>query len=209
MINRDLDYRPSAPHRSLMVDLKPAGQGLIDLLAGIGNHQLADGTPCPEYTVGDMIDHVDAASLSFTALTGASVDGQTDPAREPSAANLGADWRDTVARHVWALAVAWDDPAAWEGTAGASGVDLYLSNETWGKIALTELVVHGWDLATATGQVLDLPEPTLRACLEHVADYVPNAPIPELWGYDVDVDVNAPLLDQIVAITGRNPVMPL
>jgi hypothetical protein len=30
----------------------------------------------------------------------------------------------------------------------------------WGKIALTELVVHGWDIAKATGQPFDLPEGT-------------------------------------------------
>ena len=82
-----------------------------------------------------------------------------------------------------------------------------LSNETWGRIALTELVVHGWDLAVATGQRIDesfdLPEHTLRACLDHVAEFVPDAPFPELWGTPVVVAPDAPLLDRILAITGR------
>jgi uncharacterized protein (TIGR03086 family) len=80
-----------------------------------------------------------------------------------------------------------------------------VSNETWGKITLTELVVHGWDIAKATGQPFDLPEPTLRACLDRVAIFVPNATIPTLWGPPVDVATAVPLLVRIVAITGRIP----
>lgn len=33
----------------------------------------------------------------------------------------------------------------------------------WGRIALTEIGLHGWDLATATGQPFELPEGTLQA----------------------------------------------
>jgi uncharacterized protein (TIGR03086 family) len=80
-----------------------------------------------------------------------------------------------------------------------------LPNEQWAKITLTELVVHGWDLAKATGQPFDLAEPTLGACYEHVAEFVPNAPVPGLWGPPVQVPGDAPLLDRLVAITGRTP----
>jgi hypothetical protein len=62
---------------------------------------------------------------------------------------------------VRSLGKAWDDPAVWEGMGNVPGSDL--SNSTWGKIALTELVVHGWDIATATGEAFDLPENTLPA----------------------------------------------
>jgi uncharacterized protein (TIGR03086 family) len=101
------------------------------------------------------------------------------------------------------LGEAWDDPAAWQGGGNVPGSDL--SNATWGNIALTELVVHGWDIAQATGQPFEPAEPTLRACLDHVAAFLPNAPIPTLWGPPVDIVPGAGLLDQIVAITGRRP----
>ena len=105
--------------------------------------------------------------------------------------------------HVQALAVAWDDPAVWRGSTAVAGVEL--PNERWGMIALTELVVHGWDLARGTGQPFDLPDDTLRACLDHVAEFVPMAPFPDLWGPPVGVAADASVLDQIVAITGRTP----
>ena len=121
----------------------------------------------------------------------------------PDAAHLGPDWRDSVAQHVLALGTAWDNPAAWEGSANVPGSDL--SNELWGKITLTEIVVHGWDIAMATGQPFDLPEQTLQACLDHASKFVPNAAIPALWGPPVEVAPDATLLDQIVAVTGRRP----
>ncbi len=123
--------------RRSVIDLKPACHRMIDVLAGVADDQLTSASPCTEYTVGDLIDHVDLVSR--------------------------------------------------------------------GAAALTELVVHGWDIATATGQPFDLPEHTLQACLEHVTAFVPNAPVPGLWGPSVDVAADAVLLDRILAITGRAP----
>jgi len=101
------------------------------------------------------------------------------------------------------LGEAWDDPTAWEGTGNLPGSDL--PNEVWGKITLTELVVHAWDIAKATGQRFDLPERTLRECLDHVAEFVPNAPVPTLWGPPVDVEPDADVIDRIATMTGRAP----
>jgi uncharacterized protein (TIGR03086 family) len=121
----------------------------------------------------------------------------------PDAVHLSPHWRDIVTQHIGELGEAWDDPLAWQGSANVPGLDL--SNEMWGKITLTELIVHGWDIAKATGQSFDLPERTLQACLDHVAKFVPNAPVPALWGPPVDIAPDAALLDRIVAITGRAP----
>jgi uncharacterized protein (TIGR03086 family) len=107
-----------------------------------------------------------------------------------------------VAVHVRDLGAAWDEPGAWQGSTDV-GTDL--PNETWGRIALTELVVHGWDIARAAGLPWQLPDATLRACLDHVAVFVPAAPVPQLWGPRQPVADDAPLIDRIVAITGRDP----
>ena len=186
-----------------MIDLKPACQGMIGVLAGVTDDLLTAPTPCTEYSVGDLVDHIDQVSLGATALARQDIEALNRPATSSDAAHLGPDWRDEVTRHLRTLGEAWDDPAAWEGTGGVPGSDL--SIETWVKITLTELVVHGWDIARATGQPFDLPGPTLQVCLDHVTAFVPNAPVPGLWGPPVDVAPDAALLDRIVAITGRTP----
>lgn len=167
-----------------MIDLKPACTYAASLVGDVRDASLDGPTPCDGYTVRGMIAHLDQVARGADAP-------------EP----LGPRWRTEVPERLDALAAGWADPAAWEGVGG-----LDLPNATWGRIVLTEMVVHGWDLARATGRPFDLDDgPTLQACLEHVAEFVPNAPVPQLWGPPAVVDEGAPLIDRIVAITGRTP----
>ena len=73
-----------------------------------------------------------------------------DAAPSGDAARLGADWRRRIPADVEALADAWRDPAAWTGMTKAGPVEM--PGEIGGLVALDEIVVHGWDLAAATGQ---------------------------------------------------------
>lgn len=181
-----------------MIDVEPACRQMTALVAGVSDADLGAPTPCTEYSVSDLVRHVDGVAHGFAALAGGP------PGADGPVTDLVGDWRERVAAHVVALAAAWRDPAAWQGsTAPADGPDL--SNELWGRIAFTEMVVHGWDLAEATGQPFALPDATLRDCLAHVTAFVPQAPVPELWGPPVAVPAGSPLIDQVVAVTGRRP----
>ncbi|KAA9162333.1 TIGR03086 family protein [Amycolatopsis acidicola] len=184
-----------------MIDLKPACDRMSELLMGLTDDQLTNPTPCTEYDVAALIHHVDDGCLRFTALAQQDTGSVSASAVEPNATTPG--WRDEMAQHLRTQGKAWDEPAAWQGSTDVAGLEL--PNERWGKISLTELVVHGWDIARATGLPFDLPERTLQACLAHVAEFVPQAPLPSLWAPPVDVAPDAPLLARIVAITGRVP----
>ncbi|HJR26793.1 MAG TPA: TIGR03086 family metal-binding protein, partial [Acidimicrobiales bacterium] len=136
----------------MAIDLHPAVHTVAGVLRGIPDDALDDPTPCPDYTVGDLIDHVHGFCLAFTA---AAVKEPLDPETanqnaKGTAARLGDDWRERVPRRLVELAAAWDDPGAWEGTTAAGGIDL--PGDVAGLISLDEVVVHGWDLAVATGQ---------------------------------------------------------
>jgi len=186
-----------------VIDLTPACEQMTKMLGGITDAQLSGPTPCDEYSVAGMIDHVDQVALGAAALARGEKDGMNLPGTGPDADDPDAGWRDRLSEHLRECGAAWQVPTAWEGEGNVAGSDM--SNERWGKIALTELVVHGWDLAVATGQSVALPEPTLQACFEHVDEFVASAPFPELWGPPVPVVDDAPLLDRIVGLTGRTP----
>ena len=113
--------------------------------------QLAGPTPCPEYDVAVLVDHLVGAAWRAVSLgRGETPGGEEFPHVELADApgqlsQAGADAAD-----------AWSDDRLsatttmpWGETyTGATLVDMYLS----------ELVAHSWDLAVATGQPVTCDE---------------------------------------------------
>src|SRR5919202_4958392 len=143
---------------SEMIDLGPATTVLSGLVERVHDDQLSAPTPCVGTSLGDLLDHVDGLSLAFTA---AAAKTPIDGAPSADASRLGPHWRSRVRERLAALASAWRDEAAWAGMTRAGGVDL--PAEVAGVVALDELVIHGWDLAKATGQPAGYEGPGLDA----------------------------------------------
>ncbi|NGO72291.1 TIGR03086 family metal-binding protein, partial [Streptomyces boncukensis] len=143
------------------VDLEPAARELAALVRGVREEALEDPTPCEKYTVRDLLRHI--AELAVGLRVAALKDLGPGTERTPGTAmeELPPDWREAVPHRLAELAAAWSDPAAWEGTTQAGGVTL--SGTECGLVTLDELVVHGWDLARATGQAFHSDETRLRA----------------------------------------------
>jgi uncharacterized protein (TIGR03086 family) len=188
------------------VDLTPAARLLGDLVAGVRDDLLDAPTPCPAYTVGDLVDHVGGAAIAFT---GAAVKDTGDvTAQGPSgdASLLTDDWRTRIRRDLKGLAEAWRDPAAWTGMTRAGGIEL--PGEVAGLVALDEIVIHGWDVARATGQAYECDPQSLEAVQGFVAQFSEpglEAERAGLFGPVVDVPDDAPLLDRVIGLTGRDP----
>ncbi len=60
------------------------------------------------------------------------------------------------------MADAWRDPEAWTGMTVIGGGET--PGEVCGLIGLDELIVHGWDVARATGQEFESDDESLDAC---------------------------------------------
>jgi len=185
-----------------MIDLGPAAGRVVDLLAGIDDSQLGKPTPCPDTTVGDLIDHIDTLAVAFAAKADKREDVASGPPPRPNAANLEPGWRHRIAHDVDTLAAAWREPSAWVGVTTAGGLEF--PAEVAGVIALDELVVHGWDLAVATGQPYNATDEEIAAA----TNLVSNFPAPRdgsLFGPVVPVADDAPALDRLIGLAGRDP----
>jgi uncharacterized protein (TIGR03086 family) len=191
--------------RSEVLDLEPATRTLTDLVEGVRDDQLAAPTPCREMSVGDLLDHIDRLSMAFTAAARkASLPGGS---QGPSvdASHLGPHWRTRIPERLTELGAAWRDESAWAGMTQAGGQDL--PAELAGVIALDEVVIHGWDLAVATGQGFNGPPELLEAAYGFVEPTAAQNPegTPGLFGPPVPVREDAPLFERLLGLTGRDP----
>lgn len=184
-------------------DLTRAAAAMADLLAGVRDDQLGGPTPCPALTVGDLVAHVHGLTQAFTAAAAKDLGPLTSTPPSEGVALLPDDWRETAPGHLDGLATAWRDPVAWTGMTAAGGVDL--PGEVAGLVAADEIVVHGWDLAQATGQDFDPGEEALAAAHAFLVESR-KGPVPaELFGPEVPVPSDAPLFDRVVGLAGRDP----
>lgn len=183
-----------------MIDLEPPTRRLIAVIDAISDDELAAPTPCPGLSVGDLVDHLSVFAGSFVGSA------RKDPPRAgdapvPAAANLGPGWRARVSAELVALAGEWAEPSAWEGMTHAGTIEL--PAEMAGLVALDELVVHGWDLATATGRPFTVSDDEAEAA----ASFIRGFDVPRdgaLFGPEVAVDARASSLDRLLGLAGRD-----
>jgi uncharacterized protein (TIGR03086 family) len=188
------------------IDLGPPARRLAGLVARIPDQELTLPTPCPAYALGDLIEHVGGLAIAFTAAAGKERDARTDQPPPGDAARLGADWRERIARDLKALGLAWQAPGAWLGMTRIAGMDT--PAQTVGLVLADELAVHGWDVARATRQPYTCEPDVLEAARQFLEMFAsPDAPSgPEVpFGPATALLPEAPLLDRVVALAGRDP----
>ncbi|MFF8946232.1 TIGR03086 family metal-binding protein [Streptomyces sp. NPDC014864] len=187
-----------------VLDLGPQARVVARLAEGVREEQLAAVTPCPDYAVRHLLGHLLGLAVAFRDAARKDLGGTTDTRPDAAVPDIGPGWREELPEVLDALAEAWRDPAAWTGATRAGGVDL--PGAVAGAVAADELVVHGWDLARATGQEY-VPDPAAVEAsygfLRAAADGLDRLDGP--FGPVVAVPEDAPLLERTVGLSGRDP----
>ncbi|WP_344540095.1 TIGR03086 family metal-binding protein [Streptomyces levis] len=179
--------------------LELARERAVPVVRGIGDGALAAPTPCAEYDVKALVNHLFQVIVQFQRLAAKQASDFGEPADVVSA---GPDWRERLAREAERLVAAWSAPGAEEGTTGAMGMPARLV----GSMALLDLTVHVWDLARATGQ--DDPgadEAVVAELAGAVDELAPTARRMGVFGEPVPEPEGASAFERLLARTGRNP----
>jgi uncharacterized protein (TIGR03086 family) len=162
------------------------------IMARVSPDQAQLPTPCGEFDVARLVDHLVGWAKSFEArLTGGTFEG--DPNDYRAGADPAADFHDAAA----AITGAYRD-------GGDSAEQLPVG------VLLMECIVHGWDLATATGQPTDITPAEADRALEMGQQMLkpeyrgPGQP----FGYEAQVSDSAGSVEKLVAFLGRSPDWP-
>lgn len=190
----------------MATDFRPTTTMLAGLVRGVNDDQLSDPTPCPDYTVADLVDHIGGLALAFTCAA-RKEDVPGDGQASGDGSRLEEGWRDRIAGQLDELGRAWTDPAAYDGMTMAGPIEMPAAVAS--LVALDEVTVHAWDLAAATGQAYDAD---LEAVAESHAFAESFEPPPGgaaddggLFGPPVAVPDDASPLDRLLGATGRDP----
>ena len=194
-----------------MHDLGTAAHEMARLVNGVRDDQLGDPTPCPAYALGDLLQHVRGLAEAFTlAARKEQPPGGSKRPPQGDASQLRGDWRGEIAEWLDRLVDAWADPEAWEGTTWIAGFEA--PSSAVGITAANELVAHGWDVARASGQQLELDDASLAPSREFVA--MMSGPGSEAlrgdaFGPALPVPAGASALEGVIAGNGRDPAWPV
>ncbi|MFB7503072.1 TIGR03086 family metal-binding protein [Streptomyces broussonetiae] len=187
-----------------MVDLGPQARIVARLAESVTDEQLTGPTPCPDLALRNLLGHLLGLSVAFRDAARKDLGATTDTNPNAAVPDIGPGWREELPKTLDELADAWRDPAAWTGHTRAGGVDLPAA--VAGAVVADELVIHGWDVARATGQEYT-PDPAVLGSaltfLRAAADDPDRGS--GLFGPVVAVPETATLLDRAVGLSGRDP----
>ena len=194
--------------------LRRALDTAADTIASTGDDQFDRPTPCSEYTVRDLLAHLVGVART-AAATGRGENPFEVPQVDPASVD---DFPAAFASAVAEMEAAWADdarlteptPLPWASESGAAALSAWVG----------EFTVHTWDLARATGQEPAWDDEVLRMASVDVEEdeFLPatgrhelfeqmrgGADFPDPFLDAVPVPENAPLIDRVVAWTGRDP----
>lgn len=170
-----------------------------ELMEGVGAEQLAALTSCPDMNVKQLMEHMAGWVQAFDAAANGDV-YEGDPAAYELTAVSPAEFR----RNADSMVNGWRS-AGFDRTVRLTGPPLPAGMVF--NMTLMEYVTHGWDLATATGQLVPYSDDEAEETLVRARSTLP----PEYRGPGkafadtVPVPEGAAPLDRLIGFMGRSP----
>lgn len=189
----DLRPGPDSPPTDEFHSAEAALGVLQRVLHPLSRDDLSRQTPCSEFDVAELTDHLLKSITSIGGAVGAEFPPRAaDDSVERQVIATGRPALDALHRH------------------GPDNIVTLGSNEVPARmlagILSIEFLVHGWDYAMATGHPVDVADSMAEYVLELAKKIItPQGRSTVGFADPVDVPADAGALDRLVAFTGRDP----
>lgn len=161
------------------------------VLQRLTEEDLSRPTPCAEYTVGDVGQHLVRSMVLLASVAGEQID--TPVAGPPDT---------TVAATAEAALAAWRHRGLDGSVAvGRSVLPASLAIE----IIPLELLVHGWDIAYATGHDINVTPEVAGYVLDRARELITEDKRGRSFAAEVSAGAEATTMQRLIAFTGRAP----
>jgi len=176
----------------------------IERVEAVRPDQLSGPTPCRDWDVAALLAHMIGVDVMFAAALGQPVTPAAAADGAPSVSGLAKRYRDASAASMNGFAA----PGALQRVADLPFGDM--PGEMALSLALVDAVVHGWDLAAATGQDTGIDDRVAGSLLvaahaRMTDDLRQPYGAMAVFAEPVIVDAESPLGDRLVAYLGRSP----
>jgi len=171
-----------------------------EVVDGVGSEQWQEKSVCDKWSVRDLVEHL-AGGAALTAAVLRGEDAHARPTYEDTSEHeLTVQFRQASQ----AVLLAVEEPGALEQTVrvGMGPVP----GSVAAHLALVEAIVHGWDIATSTGQSVRFEEDVVTEALEFsrgMMEQIPPGRSPFAEPFPVGEDASA--MEQLLGLLGRDP----
>jgi len=189
-----------------LIDLDQVLGAFTRLVDGVGPDQWTRPTPCAEWDVRHLVDHVTTGDRMIAAL--ASGEQPQDPQQlQQFRARLSPAPGDDPMAAAHDAAERLREAVARPGFLGRR-YPTFMGEQPGGflvQMRITENLIHGWDLARATSQRAGFPEAVVERTLAAVRVSLAGRPRdPGGFGVEQPAPEGAPSLDRLAAFMGRS-----
>ena len=187
--------------KNLSLEMAAAATEAATVVNGVPEGTLDAPTPCHDWDLRTLLNH----TILWTSYSAERRAHGESVAEDLMTKDFTAEpgFRDDYARQIDRAVKAWANQEAWEGELGVMG-DATPAADV-GAMLIMEMVLHGWDVAKATGQEYACDEAVAVAVLDTVEQQAELFRKYQGFADAIEAPDDATAFDRALRLSGRDP----
>ncbi len=186
---------------NLSSQMAAAAAQAAKVVNGVPEGTMDGPTPCPDWDLRTLLNH----TILWTSYSAERRAHGESVAEDLMTKDFTAEpgFREDYARQIGEAVKAWADPAAWAGEIGVMGNATPAADV--GAMLIMEMLLHGWDVAQATGQEYACDDAVAEALMNTVEAQAELFRKYQGFADVVEVPGDATTFDRALGLSGRDP----